>query len=233
MTPGTSIHDPTRTRLVAASDVRDAAGWQDTNDISDSQVHAAIDDAMSQFLDDTARWLQGHPLDGDVDGNNTDFTLDGPYRLVADDTMDETIDASDVHVYTEDTSTTPPTRTTQTVSSVDSRFGVITLSSAPSSGVEVKMDGYVLKRAWNLQTVKRAVKALAAWYTYGTVRSGSQVLTGDPSRSEGDGDTDPPGIRHLRDYKRAIRSLQGGQVFSGASKDRRLPGRSRTRRGML
>lgn len=218
--PDTSLHSPSRTRLVSESDVRERCGI-DSDDASTSDVQAAIDDAQAQFVNDAARWIQGVELEGDADGSNTDFELPKPWRLIADDTGDETIDSSDVHVYTEDDSTTPPTRSTQTVSSVDSRFGVITLSSAPSSGDEVFFDGYVLKRVWDATLIKSAIKALASWYTVGRAREGNEVLTGSPGRDAETGNqSDPAGLRHLRDYKRTLKTQQGGSSFSVASKDK-------------
>lgn len=209
------------------SAVRNASGFQDSDDASDTQVQEAIDDAMAYFLTDgPARWLQGQALEGAVDGSNKDYELPAPWRLVADDTMDETVGASDVYVYQEDRSEDPPTRSELTVSSVDSRYGVITLQSAPSSdsGSHILYDGYVLKEVWDMQVVRRAVKALASWYLHGTVRDGSQVLLADPERSEG-GDREPSGVRHLRDYKRAVKALSGGSSFSVASRDKSMPGR--------
>ncbi len=220
MAPSTSIHSPSRTRLITVSEVRNRSGFQDSSDASDAEVQDAIDDAEAQFMNDEARWLQGVELIGDVDGSNTSFELPDPWNLIADDTLDETIDASDVHVYTEDKSTTPPTRNTQTVTSVDSRFGVITLNTAPSSGVTVHFDGYVIKQAWDINLVKSALKSLASWFLWGQVRDGSEVLTADPTRAEGNDGTGMSGKRHLEDYERAIRALSGGNAFSVASKDR-------------
>lgn len=218
--PSSSIHDPSRTRLITVAEVRNRVGF-DSSDVSDGAVEDAIEDAQAHFINDTGRWVQGLELDGDIDGSNTDFEVPAPWRLIADDTLNETIDASDVHVYSEDTDTDPPTRSTLTVSSVDSRFGVITLNSAPSSGVDVKFDGYVIKRAWDIELVKSAIKALASWYVYGKAREGNEVLTADPGREDDGTNTQPAGKRHLDDYSRAIQALSGGSSFAVASKDKR------------
>ncbi len=218
--PSSSLHSPSRTRLVSESDVRERCGI-DADDADQAAVQAAISDAQAQFVNDAARWKQSLQLEGDTDGSNKDFELPEPWRLIADDDGDETIDSADVHVYTEDDSTTPPTRTTVTVSSVDSRFGVVTLSSAPTSDREVYFDGYVLKRVWDTTLIKSAIKALASWYVVGRAREGNEVLTGSPGRDAETGQqSDPAGIRHLRDYKRTLKTQQGGSSFSIASRDK-------------
>lgn len=218
--PDSSLHKPSRTRLVTVSAVRNRCGVGD-GDVKDGAVQAAIDDAQTDFVTDAARWVQGLELDGDTDGSNKDFELPTPWRLIADDTGDETIDQADVHVYTENTSDTPPTRSTQTVTSVDSRFGVIKLNSAPSSGVDVYFDGYVLKRVWDLGLIKSAIKAKASWYVVGKQREGEEVLTGSPGReADNNSQTRPAGLRHLKDYHRTLNKLQGGSSISAATRDR-------------
>jgi hypothetical protein len=192
-------------------------------------VEAAIDDAQAHFINQEATWVQDLLLEGSTDNANQDYELPGDWQLIADDTLDETIDAADVHVHTEDPDTDPPTRTTQTVTSVNSRFGVIRLTSPPSSGVRVKLDGYLLKDAWDITQVKSAIKAYASWLLWGTVRDGSEVLTADPTRAEGDNGSEPAGIRHLRDYKRTVNALGGGSSMSAATRDKSIG----NRRGFL
>lgn len=102
------------------------------NEISDADVSLFIPDADRAILRLATLEKYNEELKGDIDGSNTLFTTD--HAPIADIDFDDDVDGDDVVVYliAYDAEENPES-TEATVSSVNARDGIITLSAAPTT----------------------------------------------------------------------------------------------------
>jgi len=113
-----------------------------TNEISDANITSLItyatavlnSDINYNVNDELVEYIDAEK-ENKIDGSNTAFYLkeikDG-YQI-GDYDNDGDVDTSDFYAYTIDTSTSPATRATVTVSTIDKALGKIVLSAAPST----------------------------------------------------------------------------------------------------
>ena len=101
-------------------------------EISDSDVNLFIPDADRAILRLATIEVYDEKLKGDIDGSNVLFTTE--HKLIADIDFDADVDGDDVTVnrvaYDDEEN---PVSTEVTVSSVNARDGIITLSAAPTT----------------------------------------------------------------------------------------------------
>lgn len=102
------------------------------NEISDADVNLFIPDADRAIMRLATIEVYDEELEGDIDGSNTLFTT--KHALIADIDFDDDVDGDDVVVnrvaYDDEEN---PESTEVTVSSVNARDGIITLSAAPTT----------------------------------------------------------------------------------------------------
>jgi hypothetical protein len=101
-------------------------------DLEDNDVMMLFDEADKATLEQIICRVYNEELSGDIDSSNTLFTT--KFKPIADINRDRTVNASDVTVYLVDLdSENNPSSTATTVSTVTSRDGIITLSTAPTT----------------------------------------------------------------------------------------------------
>lgn len=114
-------------------------------------------------------------LDGNINGTNKEFRT--KYKPIADGDMDGSIDdAGDVTAYTIDIDETTGFResTSAAVTSINSRDGIITLTTAPANTVnEVTLDYYSVSPRIDMDDVDRAASMLAAIFCLMQLSGGS------------------------------------------------------------
>lgn len=102
------------------------------NEISDADVNLFIPDADRAIMRLATIEVYNEELEGDIDGSNVLFTTE--HALIADIDFDADVDGDDVTVnrvaYDSEEN---PESTEVTVSSVNARDGIITLSAAPTT----------------------------------------------------------------------------------------------------
>lgn len=100
--------------------------------ITDADVNLFIPDADRAILRLATIEIYDEKLKGDIDGSNTLFTSE--HTPIADIDFDEDVDGDDVAVYlVAYDGEENPESTVTTVSSVNARDGIITLSTAPTT----------------------------------------------------------------------------------------------------
>ena len=101
-------------------------------DMEDNDVQMLLPEADKATLEQIIIRVFDEELSGDVDGSNTEYTT--AKKPIADTNRDKTVNSSDVTVYAKyQTSENNPYSHEMTVSTVNSRDGIITLSSAPTT----------------------------------------------------------------------------------------------------
>ena len=101
-------------------------------EISDSDVNLFIPDADRGILRMATIEVYDEELDGDIDGSNMIFTTE--HKPIADIDFDKDIDKDDVVVYLKDYDAEQnPVSAEAEVSDVNSRDGIVTLTTAPTT----------------------------------------------------------------------------------------------------
>jgi len=101
-------------------------------EISDADINLFIPDADRGILRLATLEVYDEELAGDVDGSNTIFTTE--YKPIADIDFDKDIDKDDVVVYLKDYDAEQnPVSAEAEVSDVNSRDGIVTLTTAPTT----------------------------------------------------------------------------------------------------
>ena len=101
-------------------------------EISDSDVNLFIPDADRGILRMATIEVYDEELEGDIDGSNTIFTTE--HKPIADIDFDKDIDEDDVVVYLKDYDAEQnPVSAEAEVSDVNSRDGIVTLTTAPTT----------------------------------------------------------------------------------------------------
>lgn len=131
------------------------------NEISDADVNLFIPDADRAILRLATIEVYAEKLKGDIDGSNVLFTT--KHAPIADIDFDADVDGDDVDVYlvANDDEENPESSAT-TVSTVNARDGIITLSTAPTTtNAEV---GVYADYRYYIEAVDYDVLKLAANY---------------------------------------------------------------------
>ena len=103
-------------------------------EISDSDVGSLIADADRAIIRLTTTEVFLESLEGDIDGSNKDFRT--KYKPIADADADSSVGATDVTVYYatyDDVSNFIEYGSSQTVTSIQSKEGIITMTTAPTT----------------------------------------------------------------------------------------------------
>jgi hypothetical protein len=147
--------------VATPSDVRDITGLS-PEEADDDKIQGYIDKAYRRFLNDVGIYAIDDVLTGDIDGTNTTFSVN--YVPIADRDFDGVAGSLDVEVCQWLTENDLSTKSTLTVSNVNSKYGVITLSSAPSSDAdELTASYYYYPRHIPESLIIDAVSALAGY----------------------------------------------------------------------
>src|SRR3990167_1825155 len=153
-----------------------------TNDISDANITSIITSFVTPEINSQIMVYEEEevifPILGDSEKNNKIDSSNTAYYLknypLGDLDDDGDADASDLTVVQVDSTTSPPTRTTLTVSTVnDVKRGKFTLSSAPSNGMKLLVSYKWCPLGININTpdlqLQNAATYLAAAYCFAKV----------------------------------------------------------------
>jgi len=105
-----------------------------TKEISDTDITDLIADADRAIVRLTTTEIYLEQLEGDIDGNNTDFKT--KHSPIADADADSDVDGDDVTVYYatyDDTTNWVEMGSSQTVTSIQANEGIITMTTAPTT----------------------------------------------------------------------------------------------------
>ena len=145
-----------------------------TTSISDADVNDHLISADREIRRRVFVYHYDEVLNGNINGSNTQFKT--KYHPIADGDMDQDVDSSDVTAHTTDSDSTTGFRETTdvSVSSVNARDGIITLSSAPASGTdEVTLDYWSVNSRVSMDDVYRASSMMAAIFCLMQLGGGS------------------------------------------------------------
>lgn len=133
-------------------------------DGSDIHMKKHITDAQLKLLKDISGYRIDEELYGTIDGTNVYFYTDK--QFIADRNFDMTVDSNDLTVYLWTDASDPSTKSTATVSAVNSTIGQITLASAPTSGTAMVTCDYRFYNSYieDWQEVTTACAYLAGYY---------------------------------------------------------------------
>lgn len=217
------VKQTTRTPLTTAAEIRSLTGYSEAKDVSDGDLAVMITRAQAAVLHRLAVRVDRLELEGDIDGSNRYFRipLKHPARVIVDDTLNLTTDASDVLVETRDDpegSNAFPTYASVTVSSVEALGGVILLQAAPATTIEgVHFTGLLMPRRIDKDQLKYVVELHVCHQVDVRARKPGGLLASQPFPDTGRRES------FLRMYEAEIARLTSVKPRAAATRTR-IPG---------
>lgn len=182
------------------------------DDAPDSIVNKFIIDAQNTMLKDISAYRMDEELYGNIDGNNKVYYTEN--RFIADTDFDQIIDENDITVNIWTDLTDPGTKSSTTVTSIDSNSGQITLTTAPpSTTAKITCDYrfYFSQINWVLLSMMTSYLAGYMWVLRDRLLLPDNVSFGSMKWR-----ISFPQWRELwKEYERLMQRLRGGMAVHG------------------